>query len=200
MAPKNALVVIDMSVEQVANISYRKREVIETIRRLATSTSFDLIIDSHLWIGPNDDSSLRKLYSVGQMGSEEARLIPELRNVLGDNISADATSSDDDQTKTEDAKRPRQFVRKYNYSSFAQPSRLNDVLRAHQITDVYLCGINTDYCVFATAMDAFYESYNVFVVEEGVTSVCGAAGHRQGLEQINKFGCAKIVSVDDIMK
>ena len=77
------------------------------------------------------------------MGSEEARLIPELRNVLGDNISADATSSDDDQTKTEDVKRPRQFVRKYNYSSFAQPSRLNDVLRAHQITDVYLCGINT---------------------------------------------------------
>ena len=48
-------------------------------------------------------------------------------------------------------------------------------------------------------MDAFYESYNVFVVEEGVTSVCGAAGHRQGLEQINKFGCATIVSANDII-
>ena len=199
MTQKNALVVIDMSVEQVANISYRKKEVIETIHRLATSSSFDLIIDSHLWIGPNDGTSLRRLYPGGQMGSEEARLIPELRSVLGDNISADATSRNG-QTKKEDAKTQRVFVRKYNYSSFAQPSTLNDVLKAHQITNVYLCGINTDYCVFATAMDAFYESYNVFVVEEGVTSVCGAAGHRQGLEQIKKFGCAKIVSANDIMQ
>ena len=132
------------------------------------------------------------------MGSEEARLIPELRSVLGDNISADATSRNG-QNKKEDAKTRRVFVRKYNYSSFAQPSTLNDVLQAHQITNVFLCGINTDYCVFATAMDAFYESYNVFVVEEGVTSVCGAVGHRQGLEQINKFGCATIVSANDII-
>ena len=96
--------------------------------------------------------------------------------------------------------RPKKKMPKRNVCLFAQPSTLNDVLQAHRITYVYLCGINTDYCVFATAMDAFYESYNVFVVEEGVTSVCGAAGHRQGLEQIKKFGCAEIVSANDIMQ
>lgn len=198
MAQKNALVVIDMSVEQVANISYRKQKVIETIGRLATSSFFDLLIDSHLWIGPNDDTSLRRLYPGGMMGSEEARLIPELRSVLlGDKVSTGATSSDG---RTKNEATPRAFVRKYNYSSFARPSKLKEVLRAQQITNVYLCGINTDYCVFATAMDAFYESYNVFVVEEGVTSVCGAAGHRQGLEQIDKFGCAEIVSFEGILQ
>ena len=101
----------------------------------------------------------------------------------------------DDKTK----RTPCAFVRKYNYSSFAEPSQLNEVLRAHLITDVYLCGINTDYCVFATALDGFYASYNVLVVEEGVSSVCGAAGHRQGLDQIDKFGCANVVSAEDIL-
>ena len=185
---------IDMSVEQVANISYRKQTLMDTIQRLANSSVFDLVVDSHLWIGPNDDTSLRRLYPGGQMDTEEARLIPELRSLLDENTYVDATSDG------KGGKAPRRFVRKYNYSSFAQPSKLNEILQAHQITDVYLCGINTDYCVFATAMDAFYASYNVFVVEEGVTSVCGAAGHRQGLQQIDKFGCAVVVSVEDILK
>jgi len=189
--PKKALIVIDMSVEQVANITYRKQKVIDTIQRLATSDVFDLILDSHLWIGPSDTTSLRRLYPDGRMDSEGARLIPQLRKSL----SGTAASSYDEATAT-----PCEFVRKYNYSSFAQPSNISEVLRAHRIEDVYLCGINTDYCVFATAMDAFYACYNVFVVEEGVTSVGGAAGHRQGLEQIDKFNCAKVVTAGSILE
>lgn len=133
--------------------------------------------------------------SVGRRDADGARLIPELRDLLVDTCMSARNICSDDKTK----RTPCAFVRKYNYSSFAEPSQLNEVLRAHHITDVYLCGINTDYCVFATALDGFYASYNVLVVEEGVSSVCGAAGHRQGLDQIDKFGCANVVSAEDIL-
>lgn len=88
---------------------------------------------------------------------------------------------------------------KYNYSSFAKPSKLDELLRSQSITDVYLTGINTDYCIFATALDAFYLQYNVHIIEEGVSFVGGSSGHHQGLEQIAKFGCARVVSVKDMI-
>ena len=37
-------------------------------------------------------------------------------------------------------------------------------LRAHQITDVDVCGIATDYCVRATTLDAVSEGFNVTVL------------------------------------
>ena len=60
---KRALVVVDMTVEQVANISFQKEEMIRTIRHLAESGNFvprrriglvsdgsqDAKIDSRLW-------------------------------------------------------------------------------------------------------------------------------------------------------
>jgi len=45
----------------------------------------------------------------------------------------------------------------------------------------------TDYCVFATALDAFYNGFNVYVVHDACSSVCGSSGHKQGLIMIEKF-------------
>ena len=178
-----------MAIEQVANLSYRKQTTIDTILHLIQQKdtyNFDLIVDSHLWIdATKGESSLINLYpDVGRINSEGAKLIPEIYTALY------SPNSDDDDVK---------FVRKYNYSSFAKPSKLDEVLRSQSITDVYLTGINTDYCIFATALDAFYLQYNVHIIEEGVSSVCGSSGHRSGLEQIAKFGCAKVVSVKNMI-
>jgi nicotinamidase/pyrazinamidase len=43
---------------------------------------------------------------------------------------------------------------------------LADWLRAHEITDVDVCGIATDHCVRATALDAVSEGFRVQVLEE----------------------------------
>jgi nicotinamidase/pyrazinamidase len=42
---------------------------------------------------------------------------------------------------------------------------LADWLRRHQVTDVDVCGIATDYCVRATALDAAREGFETTVVE-----------------------------------
>lgn len=184
---KSALLIVDMSVEQVENITYLKNQLISTINDLVVSDFFDLIIDTHLWIGVDDASSLRDLYpDEGQRDTEGACLIPELRLVLNDKTGAEKP------TKCI-------FVSKFNYSSFAQPSCLDDILRSNGITHVYITGINTDYCVFATALDAFYARYAVFVVEDAVSSILGSSGHKQGLQLINKFACATVVSSKDIL-
>lgn len=50
-------------------------------------------------------------------------------------------------------------------------SNLADWLRDHQITDVDVCGIATDYCVRATALDAAREGFAVRVLEDLTAAV-----------------------------
>ena len=104
----------------------------DAILHLVNHANFDIIVDSHLWIGPEDASSLKDLYpEVGRKDTEGAMLIPELLNALYNNQRQNVI-----------------FVPTYNYSSFVS-GKLDEVLRSHNITDVYITGINTDYCVFA---------------------------------------------------
>lgn len=48
-ARQSALIIVDMSVEQVADLSYRKQDTINAIVHLVNDANFDLIVDSHLW-------------------------------------------------------------------------------------------------------------------------------------------------------
>ena len=56
------------------------------------------------------------------------------------------------------------------YSGFegrtADSSTLADWLRAHQVTDVDVCGIATDYCVRATTLDAVRAGFEVRVLTD----------------------------------
>jgi len=85
---RSALIIVDMSVEQVADLSYRKQDTINAIVHLVNNANFDLIVDSHLWIGPDDESSLPDLYPhVGRKGTDGAELIPELKKTLSSSQS-----------------------------------------------------------------------------------------------------------------
>jgi nicotinamidase-related amidase len=72
--------------------------------------------------------------------SEGANLVPELRSIPD-----------------------IMFVPKNNYSCFAKLDLLQ-VLQNPTIDEVYVCGINTDYCVFATTMASFENQFRTFVV------------------------------------
>lgn len=153
---RRALLVVDMSVEQVKNVSYRKASLLKNICLLADDNFFALRLDCRLWFDGSVKSSLQDLYpDVGLAANPGALLIPDLTDDL-------------------------RFVAKYHYSSFAGGAKLDSVLREATITEVYIVGINTDYCVLLTAVDAFALGYRVFVVEDAVSSVCGKAGHEEG--------------------
>lgn len=205
-----ALIIVDMSVEQVSELTHHKDEVIDNIRILilgregggvssvgnqdAASPSeprprsvggFDLIVDSRLWLSDPSQSSLAWVWedtakSLFVADSPGASLIPELSNV------AHLTT----------------FVPKYNYSCFAGDScQLGSLLQSHKITHVALAGINTDYCIFATALDAFQRHIRTVVVTDAVSSVRGQEAHDEGLRNLARhLGPHALCTTDDVFQ
>lgn len=59
---------------------------------------------------------------------------------------------------------------KDSYSGFGG-TELAGILRAHQITDVDVCGLALDYCVKATALDAVREGFKARLLLQGTRCV-----------------------------
>ncbi|KAK6201897.1 NAD(+) salvage pathway protein [Pestalotiopsis sp. IQ-011] len=61
------------------------------------------------------------------------------------------------------------------YDAFEKPrgcdSGLADLLRSHNVTDVYVVGIAADYCVLSCAKDSAKEGFKTFVVEQATKAV-----------------------------
>jgi nicotinamidase/pyrazinamidase len=58
------------------------------------------------------------------------------------------------------------------YSAFeATSNNLDKFLHDHDVEDLYVCGLATDYCVLASALDAHKKGFNVLVVEDAVRGV-----------------------------
>jgi nicotinamidase-related amidase len=64
------------------------------------------------------------------------------------------------------------------YSGFAATT-LADDLRAHGITRVFVCGLATDYCVKATALDAHAAGFETVVVADAAAAVNVQPGDEQ---------------------
>ncbi len=64
---------------------------------------------------------------------------------------------------------------------------LLEILRAHAVRRVYVCGIATDYCVLATALDAVKEGYEVHVLPDLIAGV-DASTSTKAIEQMKANG------------
>ena len=77
------------------------------------------------------------------------------------------------------------------YSGFEGRSQdgatLADWLRAHEITDVDVCGIATDYCVRATTLDAVKEGFTVRLLTDLCAGVAPATS-RSALDEMHAAG------------
>jgi nicotinamidase/pyrazinamidase len=63
-----------------------------------------------------------------------------------------------------------------SYSAFfdnghRRSTGLADWLRSHQVSDLYLCGLATDYCVKFSALDALAQGFRVFVIEDACRGI-----------------------------
>lgn len=63
------------------------------------------------------------------------------------------------------------------YSAFdATSDSLERFLKEKEVNDLYICGLATDYCVLASALDARKKGFSVFVVEDAVKGVDAKSG------------------------
>ncbi|MFH1625976.1 MAG: nicotinamidase [Pseudomonadota bacterium] len=61
------------------------------------------------------------------------------------------------------------------YSGF-QETDLSLFLHSQGVTKIYVCGLATDYCVKATALDGLKEGFEVVVVEDAIRAVTEETG------------------------
>jgi nicotinamidase/pyrazinamidase len=76
------------------------------------------------------------------------------------------------------------------YSGFAATSLESD-LREHGVRRVFVCGLATDYCVKATALDAQAAGFDVVVIEDAAAAVNVQPGDEErALQEARKAGVA----------
>lgn len=87
-----------------------------------------------------------------------------------------------------------------SYSSFfdnghRKKTELDDYLKQQNVTDVYICGLATDYCVKFTALDAIQLGYKTYVIEDACRGVNLELNHiAQAIEEMRRVGVKVIKS------
>ena len=84
------------------------------------------------------------------------------------------------------------------YSGF-EKSDLAKILRDHDVDEVYVCGLATDYCVRASAIDACREGFGVTVVEDAIRGVDVQEGDSErALRDMREAG-ARTATSDEVL-
>ncbi len=80
------------------------------------------------------------------------------------------------------------------YSGF-EGTELCAFLKTYGINKIFVCGLATDYCVRATAIDARKEGFEVMLLGDCVQSVDIQKGDgEKALQEMIKFGCDILTS------
>lgn len=84
------------------------------------------------------------------------------------------------------------------YSAFeATNMDVEAALHKRDIAEVYVAGLTTEYCVRATALDAFKFGFRVFVITDAVAAVEQAPGdHKKALQRMQQAGIIPIRSAE----
>lgn len=85
------------------------------------------------------------------------------------------------------------------YSAFEATSKnLETYLKQKKVDDLYVCGLATDYCVLASALDAHKKHFNVVVVADAVRGVDVVSGDvERAIEEMKHNGIV-FVNSDDV--
>lgn len=116
--------------------------------------SFELIVASKDW-HPEETKHFNKWPVHCVLHTYGAAFHPNLNAENIDQVFLKGTGTEDD-----------------GYSAFeATNVNLEKYLKDHDVNDLYVCGLTTDYCVKESALDAKHMGFNVFVVEDAIRAV-----------------------------
>jgi nicotinamidase-related amidase len=198
---RRAAVIIDVTNEQyVKNAGhpggdvYNYESVLANIERLVggghDAPRWDAIFDCRNWIYDPEDSAFGNRWSGGKPHTKGAQLVPPLAALKK---AADNTSTS------------WRFIGKPTFSCLYDTT-MDHALRALGIDELYVMGINTEQCVFATVFDAWRSRAvgEVFLVSDATSSGFGEVGHRKGIDMIHTVlcnedsNCAAVINSSDI--
>jgi len=155
---KKALIVVDL---QNYFIDQSTMHLVEGIKKAIESKDYEEVVFTR-FINRPDSSFVRNGWS-GCMESPETDICPMLKPYL------------------EDAA----VFEKYGFSAF-RADGMHEYLKRKGITEIHLCGTDTDACVLASAYDGFELGYDVEIIEELCASRNGKEYHQMGLSLLRK--------------
>jgi nicotinamidase/pyrazinamidase len=160
----------------------RGDEIAEPVKRLADR--FDLVFATRDWHPPDHASFEAQggpwpIHCV--QGTHGAEFHPAMEHVRLDAVVDVGRGREDE-----------------GYSGF-EKSDLATILSEHDVDEVYVCGLATDYCVRASAIDACAEGFAVTVVEDAIRGVEVKPGDSErALGEMREAG-ATVASSDEVL-
>lgn len=152
--------------------------IIEKINRL--TDRFELIISSQDW-HPENSVHFEKWPVHCVAGTLGAEFHPDLRSDKITVMLKKGTNNSDD-----------------GYSAFeATNIDLSEFIKENNITNLYICGLTTDYCVKETALDSLNLGIHTFVVTDAIAAVNVIPGDgNKALSEMYSSGCILVESAD----
>lgn len=151
-------------------------KVVPVINRL--TDAFDLVIASKDW-HPEHSVHFEKWPPHCVAGTTGAEFHPGLAAEKIDQVVLKGTDNKDD-----------------GYSAFeATDISLIDYLHGQGITHLYVCGLATDYCVKATAIDAVKNGFHTYVITDAVAAVnLRPDDDKKAFQEMYRNGCVLMES------
>lgn len=92
-----------------------------------------------------------------------------------------------------------------SYSAFfdnahRRSTGLTDFLRKEEVTDVYIMGLATDYCVKYSSLDAVHQGFNVYIIQDACRGVELNLGDIANAYEEMKSAGVKLVQAKELMK
>lgn len=141
---------------------------------------FPLVVASKDW-HPHETVHFQKWPVHCVHNTKGAEFHPQLNSVKIQQVFLKGTGNKDD-----------------GYSAFeATNLDLAKYLRENQVTELYVAGLATDYCVRASAIDAAKQGFKTFVIEDAVAAVNVHPGDDAlALDDMKKTGVTIVASKD----
>ena len=168
----NALIIVDVQNDFCPGGALAVPEgdaVVPVINRIAAH--FDVVVASQDW-HPRDTAHFKKWPAHCVRETKGAAFHPGLDDGKIQKIFYKGTGNKDD-----------------DYSAFeATNADLAGYLKKKGVTDVYVAGLATDYCVEATALDAKQRGFNTFVILVACRAVGKEPGSRDAIDEMKRNG------------
>jgi len=202
----NALILVDIQNDFVPGGALAVREgdlIVPLVNRL--QPHFDLVVATQDWHPANHGS-----FAANHPGGKPGELIDlhGLRQILWPIHCVQETAGAGFVANLDQSRWDRVFVKGTDpaidsYSGFfdnghRRATGLGDYLRAKQVTDVYVAGLATDYCVKFTALDALTLGFRTHLIEDACRGVNLQPGDvAKAVEEMKQAGI-EIVRADNL--
>jgi nicotinamidase/pyrazinamidase len=151
-------------------------QIIPVINQLVAS--FNIVIFTKDWHPANHKSFAsnhkdKNVYDVVEINSIQQVLWPDhcIQNTFGSGIHQKITIPQDAYFFTKGSDMEVDSYSGFYDNGKIHSTGLSNFLHKNKISDVYLCGLATEFCVKFTAIDAVNEKFNTFLITDATRAV-----------------------------